>query len=256
MNRKGLMKFGYLIMAIVLVSLILLTLKPVSPGTYYCRIKPTLKEYSYAYAKDCDHYYGRCPIFVDKNGDGNYIELVCKKYDQQGNCKRWGWDWDPGERPGVAGCECAEAFCTDWCQNDLCIWSEKIKVSKAVCKVATAMPHCTGAVVCPTEGTVPCEGEECGLAPAGACCEEDEDCITYDPNHPEKPKCVNQTSDCYGWEGYEEHATTLTENLGYACNCAQLGEPCGTSVDCCDNDDDSNPDYMCCNSQCSTSCSI
>jgi len=243
-NKKGWMKFsGITIASVVLVLSIILTLKPVSPGTLTCVIRPKELQFLFAYAKDCGKEVQYCPIFDDKNGDGNYMERVCEG-------ARCHWEWDPDERPGVAGCDCVESYCTNWCTNDICDWNEKVKVPAAICHVTTAMPHCTGAVICPSEGTVPCSGEGCGLVPAGGCCLKDSDCVTYYEGG--FSKCTVQTNDCYSWEGYYEHSTTLTENPGYACACSNLNEPCGTSIDCCDNNVDGQPDFECRDSICST----
>jgi len=243
------MKFsGIAIGSFFLVLSILLTLKPVSPGTAQCVILPKELSFLAAYARNCGKVVAECPIFVDKNGDGNYMEKVFKD-------GRWRMEWDDGERPGVGGCDCAENYCTDWCTNDVCKWIDDqgnpvaIKTPAAICHVTTAMPHCTGAVICPSEGTAPCTGEGCGLVPAGGCCLKDSDCVTYYSGGPSK--CTIQTNDCYSWEGYQEHSTTLTENPGYACACSNLNEPCGTSVDCCDNNIDGQPDFECRDSICS-----
>jgi hypothetical protein len=88
------MKFsGITIASVVLVLSILMTLKPVSPGSDPCVILPTELKFLMAYASHCGKVVEYCPIFVDKNGDGNYGGWVIDEKE------KWKFEWDPDERP-------------------------------------------------------------------------------------------------------------------------------------------------------------
>ena len=183
MKTKGLMKFGYLIAAIFLVSFILITLEPVSPGLSSCKILPDTPADRQNYCPDCGVALAECAIKNPTTGNG----------------------------VGSYGCACAEIVCTDWCQNDICDWEQGVKICRAVCNINTKMEHCVGLVPCPTAGA-PCDGELCGLVPAGGCCQDESDCITgtgkctvpsslcmqCEQSHPNQP-CVTH-EDCYGYE--------------------------------------------------------
>ena len=201
MNRKGLMKFGYVIAAIFLVSFILITLEPVSPGASSCKILPNTAAERQNYCPTCGIALAECAIKIDKNLDGDYK--------------------DECEGPGCAGCACAETFCTDWCQNDICDWEKGVTVCRAVCNIEEDMPHCVGLVSCPTAGE-PCKGFLCGLTPPGGICQVDSDCTTGDCSVPiiinETEYLTCDTSDSFEACRFNEDCYDFVNGINVCCN--------------------------------------
>jgi hypothetical protein len=218
------MKFSGIIGLIFLVMFILTNLKPVSAGTDICTIHPLNDVDKANYCPTCGTTKVRCAIKVDKNLDGDTT--------------------DEGEGPGVAGCDCAENYCTDWCTNNICDWAVRIKICAAVCNIPSLMPHCVGAVICPS-ADAPCDGNICGYSGgAGACCVKDTDCVTYTLGGP--AKCTIPEGGCYGYYNFETNQPVLT--TGFKCDYADAGQPCRNDTDC-----RPNTGLVCRNNICSVS---
>jgi hypothetical protein len=214
------MKFsGITIGLVFLVMFIFTGLKPVSAGSDTCIIQPSNNLERLIFCRQYGIGTATCPTLVDINGDGNYGQFVLK------NGKRL-WEWDPGEGPGVAGCDCAEKKCTDWCTGDVCNWGQGVKVCALVCNIPSLMPHCVGAVICPSADE-PCNGNIFGNVSAGGCCWTDAACITYTPGGP--PKCTIANGGCYGYYNFPNDPVLST---GFVCDYADLGQPCGNETDC------------------------
>jgi hypothetical protein len=214
------MKFSGIIGLTFLVMFILTNLKLVSAATETCIIQPQNNFERLIFCRGYGTGTATCPTTVDKNGDGNYGQWVRDAYG------RLRWDWDLEEGPGVAGCDCAEEKCTNWCTNDACNWGAGVKVCALVCNVPSKMPHCVGAVVCPSADE-PCDGSIFGNVSAGGCCWTDAACITYAPGGP--PKCIISENSCYGYYNFPDNPVL---SPGFSCDYADLGQPCGNDTDC------------------------